>query len=47
MQAMGDDGGNMEGNYIRHLRQKIETNPNDPKLIHTEIGVGYRIAEAS
>ena len=37
----------MEGSYIRHLRQKIETNPNDPKLIHTEIGVGYRIAEAS
>ena len=33
--------------YIRHLRQKIEANPNDPKLIHTEIGVGYRIAEAS
>jgi len=31
--------------YIRHLRQKIETNPNDPKLIHTEVGIGYRISE--
>jgi two-component system KDP operon response regulator KdpE len=31
--------------YIRHLRQKIETNPNDPKVIHTETGIGYRMAE--
>ena len=31
--------------YIRHLRQKIEANPNDPKIIHTETGIGYRIAE--
>ena len=31
--------------YIRHLRQKIEANPNDPKVIHTETGIGYRIAE--
>jgi len=31
--------------YVRHLRQKIEANPNDPKIIHTETGIGYRIAE--
>jgi two-component system, OmpR family, KDP operon response regulator KdpE len=31
--------------YIRQLRQKIEANPNDPKVIHTETGIGYRIAE--
>jgi two-component system KDP operon response regulator KdpE len=28
--------------YIRYLRQKIEENPSQPKLILTEPGVGYR-----
>ncbi|MBF0361127.1 MAG: response regulator transcription factor [Oligoflexia bacterium] len=29
--------------YVGHLRQKIEDNPQRPKLITTEIGVGYRM----
>jgi len=29
--------------YIRTLRQKIEANPEQPKLILTEQGVGYRL----
>ncbi|MFY7930610.1 MAG: response regulator [Oligoflexus sp.] len=29
--------------YIGHLRQKLETDPNKPKLIITEPGVGYRL----
>lgn len=29
--------------YIRTLRQKIETDPEQPKLILTEQGVGYRL----
>jgi two-component system KDP operon response regulator KdpE len=31
--------------YIGHLRQKIENNPDDPHIIVTEPGIGYRIAE--
>jgi two-component system KDP operon response regulator KdpE len=31
--------------YIGHLRQKIEDKPDDPQVIITEPGVGYRIAE--
>jgi two-component system KDP operon response regulator KdpE len=31
--------------YIGHLRQKIEDKPDDPQIIITEPGVGYRIAE--
>lgn len=31
--------------YIGHLRQKIETDPDDPKIIVTEPGIGYRVAE--
>jgi two-component system response regulator VicR len=27
--------------HIRRLREKIETNPNEPKYIHTKWGVGY------
>jgi DNA-binding response OmpR family regulator len=29
--------------HIRHLRQKIEEDPEQPTLIHTVIGVGYRL----
>ena len=28
--------------YIAHLREKLETNPESPELIFTELGVGYR-----
>ena len=29
--------------YIRTLRQKLEADPEQPKLIFTEQGVGYRL----
>lgn len=29
--------------YVRHLRSKIEDNPNTPQIITTESGVGYRL----
>jgi two-component system KDP operon response regulator KdpE len=32
--------------YIGHLRQKIEENPDDPKIVLTEIGIGYRLSES-
>ena len=28
---------------VRKLRQKIEADPNDPRLLITESGVGYRL----
>jgi two-component system KDP operon response regulator KdpE len=31
--------------YIGQLRQKIEEHPDDPRIILTEPGIGYRIAE--
>ncbi len=31
--------------YIRHLREKIEENPSDPKLLLTRIGAGYQLAK--
>jgi two-component system KDP operon response regulator KdpE len=31
--------------YVGHLRQKLEQNPDDPKIILTELGIGYRMAE--
>jgi two-component system KDP operon response regulator KdpE len=31
--------------YIGHLRQKIEERPDDPQIIITEPGVGYRIVD--
>ena len=31
--------------YIGQLRQKIEEHPDDPKIILTEPGIGYRIAD--
>lgn len=33
--------------YIRYLRQKIEENPHNPRLILTERGVGYHFAVQS
>jgi two-component system KDP operon response regulator KdpE len=32
--------------YIGQLRQKIEEHPNDPRVILTEPGIGYRIGES-
>ena len=32
--------------YIRNLRQKLEADPEQPRLILTEQGVGYRLAAA-
>jgi two-component system KDP operon response regulator KdpE len=30
--------------YIRHLREKLEADPSNPKLILTKVGVGYILA---
>jgi two-component system, OmpR family, KDP operon response regulator KdpE len=30
--------------FVRKLRQKIEDNPTQPKILVTELGVGYRLA---
>jgi len=32
--------------HIRHLREKLERKPDQPQLIHTVRGVGYRFREA-
>jgi two-component system KDP operon response regulator KdpE len=32
--------------YIGQLRQKVETRPDDPQVILTEPGIGYRISDA-
>jgi two-component system KDP operon response regulator KdpE len=32
--------------YIGQLRQKIEEHPDDPRVVLTEPGIGYRIAES-
>jgi len=31
--------------YMRHLRQKLEEQPNEPEFLLTETGVGYRLAD--
>jgi len=31
--------------YIYRLRRKIEANPNEPQLLHSERGIGYRFAK--
>lgn len=31
--------------YVGQLRQKIEAHPDDPRIILTEPGIGYRVAE--
>jgi two-component system, OmpR family, KDP operon response regulator KdpE len=33
--------------YVGHLRHKIESDPEDPRIIVTEPGVGYRMAEST
>ena len=33
--------------YVRQLREKLEVDPSRPRLILTETGVGYRLAEDS
>lgn len=33
--------------YIGQLRQKVEKDPGDPRIIITEPGIGYRIAETT
>lgn len=33
--------------HIRHLRQKLETDPEHPTLIRTVVGVGYRLQDDS
>lgn len=33
--------------HIRHLRQKIESNADQPRMVLTEPGVGYRLVSAS
>jgi two-component system KDP operon response regulator KdpE len=32
--------------YVAHLREKLEADPNQPRLLITEAGVGYRLMEA-
>jgi two-component system KDP operon response regulator KdpE len=29
--------------FVRKLRQKIETDPTQPRILLTELGVGYRL----
>jgi two-component system KDP operon response regulator KdpE len=31
--------------FVRKLRQKIEPDPNAPRILITELGVGYRLAQ--
>jgi two-component system KDP operon response regulator KdpE len=33
--------------FVRKLRQKIEPNPEMPRLLVTELGVGYRLAQSA
>jgi two-component system KDP operon response regulator KdpE len=33
--------------FVRKLRQKIEADPNRPKVLLTELGVGYRLDDSS
>jgi two-component system KDP operon response regulator KdpE len=33
--------------FVRKLRQKIEADPNRPKVLLTELGVGYRLTDPS
>ncbi|KAA6448762.1 winged helix-turn-helix domain-containing protein [Bacillus swezeyi] len=31
--------------HIRHLRKKLENNPNQPEILETVRGIGYRIKQ--
>ena len=31
--------------YVKRIREKIEDNPNDPKIIETVRGIGYKIGD--
>jgi two-component system KDP operon response regulator KdpE len=33
--------------FVRKLRQKIEADPNRPRVLLTELGVGYRLTDPS
>jgi two-component system KDP operon response regulator KdpE len=33
--------------FVRKLRQKIEPAPDMPRLLVTELGVGYRLAQSA
>ena len=33
--------------FVRKLRQKIEKNPTQPRILVTELGIGYRLAHGS
>jgi two-component system, OmpR family, KDP operon response regulator KdpE len=33
--------------FVRKLRQKIEPAPDSPKILVTELGVGYRLAHSA
>jgi two-component system KDP operon response regulator KdpE len=41
------DSNNYVHVYIRHLRQKLEPDPDEPTYIHTERGTGYRFQLAA
>jgi two-component system KDP operon response regulator KdpE len=30
--------------FVRKLRQKIEADPTQPRILVTELGIGYRLA---
>jgi DNA-binding response OmpR family regulator len=37
------DNGNVLNVHIRRLRKKIELDPENPKIIETKWGIGYKI----
>ena len=38
------DNGNVLNVHIRRLRKKIELDPENPKIIKTKWGIGYKIS---